>query len=109
ADERVEALRRFRGAAVKKKMPAVLPRLLQVILTVQDTGKKVRLHKPITLVGRAPECTLLVRASDVSKHHCQILIDTAQVAVEDLGSANGTYINGKRIKKARLQDRKSVV
>jgi pSer/pThr/pTyr-binding forkhead associated (FHA) protein len=71
---------------------------------VQESGKKVRLHKPITLIGRAPECTLLLRASDVSKLHCQILIDTDTVAVEDLGSANGTFVNGKRIKKSRLHD-----
>jgi serine/threonine protein kinase len=100
----VEELRRFRKENTSKKARAALPQLLHVLLTVEATGKKVRLHKPITLVGRAPECTLLLRASDVSKHHCQILIDTDKVVVEDLESANGTYVNGKPVKKARLHD-----
>jgi len=104
AGDLVEELRRFGAAKTTKRISAPSSRLLRVVLTVEATGKKVRLHKPITLVGRAPECTLLVRASDVSKHHCQILIDTDKVVVEDLQSANGTYVNGKQVKKARLHD-----
>jgi serine/threonine protein kinase len=99
----VEELRRFRSAPTTK-LTAPPPRLLQVVLKVEATGKKIRLHKPITLAGRAPECSLLLRASDVSKNHCQIVVDTDKVMVEDLGSANGTFINGKQIKKARLRD-----
>jgi pSer/pThr/pTyr-binding forkhead associated (FHA) protein len=64
----------------------------------------VRLSKPITLLGRATECTVVLRANDVSKHHCQVLLDRDQVVVEDLGSANGTYVNGRRIKRAPLRD-----
>jgi serine/threonine protein kinase len=101
----VEELCRFRATwKTTRKVPAASPQLLRVVLKVEATGKNVRLRKPITLVGRAPECTLLVRASDVSKHHCQIIIDTDKVVVEDLQSANGTYVNGKQVKKAQLHD-----
>jgi serine/threonine protein kinase len=99
----VDELRRFRSSSATRKVPRPAG-LLQVILEVAETGKKVRLYKPITLVGRATECTMLVRASDVSKHHCQILLDTERVMVEDLGSANGTFVNGKPVRKARLRD-----
>ena len=99
----VEELRRFRSAPPAKRASPP-PRLLQVILKVEATGQEVWLHQAITQVGRAPECSLVLRASDVSKHHCQIFIDTAKVVVEDLGSANGTFIKGKQIKKARLRD-----
>jgi serine/threonine protein kinase len=99
----VEELHRFRSAPPTKPSPPP-PKLLQVVLKVEATGKKVRMHKPITLAGRAPECSLVLRASDVSKHHCQIAIDIDKVIVEDLGSANGTFVNGKQIKKARLRD-----
>src|SRR5262249_472454 len=101
----VEELCRFRPTwKTTRKVPAASPQLRQVVLKVEATGKSVRLRKPLTLVGRAPECALLVRASDVSKHHCQILVDTDKVVVEDLQSANGTYVNGKQVKKARLHD-----
>jgi serine/threonine-protein kinase len=99
----VEELRRFR-AVLSTIITAPPPKLLQVVLKVEATGKKIRLHKPITLAGRAPECSLVLRASDVSKHHCQISIDTDKVTVDDLGSANGTFVNGKQVKKARLRD-----
>jgi serine/threonine protein kinase len=101
----VEDMRRFRTVEISsRKVPATTPSRLHVVLKVEATGKKVRLHKPITLVGRAPECAVLIRASDVSKHHCQILLDVDKVVVEDLQSANGTFVNGKQVKKARLRD-----
>jgi serine/threonine-protein kinase len=96
-----DELRRFRADKSTRQVP---PQPLKVVLTVEATGKKIRLHKLITLVGRAPECAVLVRAADVSKHHCQIRIETGQVVVEDLGSANGTYVNGERIQTTLLQD-----
>jgi serine/threonine protein kinase len=104
AAELVEALRRWRRPAITKNVAAALPQLLQVILTVQDSGQEFRLRKPINLIGRAPDCKLVLRASDVSKHHCQILIDRDTIAIEDLGSANGTFVNGKRVEKARLHN-----
>jgi serine/threonine-protein kinase len=97
-----DELRRFRSDKTTRKLPPVAP-ALRVVLTVESSGKKIRLHKPVTLVGRAPECSVLLRAADVSKHHCQIKIETGQVVVEDLGSANGTYVNGQRIEKAVLE------
>jgi pSer/pThr/pTyr-binding forkhead associated (FHA) protein len=99
-----DELRRFRADKTTRKLPSVPSLLPLVVLTVDASGKKIRLHKPITLVGRAPECGLLLRAADVSKHHCQILIEADRVLVEDLGSANGTHVNGQRIQKAILQD-----
>src|SRR5262249_46209537 len=68
------------------------------------TSKEVRLHKPITLIGRSAECNVVLKAADVSKHHCQILLDVGQVVVEDLGSANGTFVNGRTVRRAPLRD-----
>ncbi len=45
-----------------------------------------------------------MRAADVSKQHCQILVEPDRVVVEDLGSANGTFVNDRRIQQARLRD-----
>jgi len=99
-----DALRRYGADKTTRKLPSVSPNALHIELTVEETGKKIRLRKPIILVGRAPECRVLLRAADVSKHHCQIRLETGQVVVEDLGSANGTYVNGERIQTGFLQD-----
>jgi serine/threonine protein kinase len=114
----VEALRRFRasppskkraGATTGRREPAAatvreeLAELLAVVLFVQATRKEIYLDKPSTLIGRAPECSIVLRAADVSKHHCRLLIEADRVMVEDLGSANGTYVNGRPVQRARLR------
>ncbi|MCI0458266.1 MAG: FHA domain-containing protein [Gemmataceae bacterium] len=52
-------------------------------------------------VGRAPDCLLQLPSDlghlDVSRHHCLLEIDPPFVSVRDLGSKNGTYVNGEMI------------
>ena len=75
-----------------------------VILVVKASGKQVRLTAPVTVIGRASECDLILRSSDISKRHCQILLEDGFAVVEDLRSANGTFVNGKQINRQRLRD-----
>ena len=50
------------------------------------------------LVGRAPDCFVRFVGADrdlcISRHHCQLYVDPPMLRVQDLGSRNGTYING---------------
>ncbi|MEY2410986.1 MAG: hypothetical protein QOF48_3656 [Verrucomicrobiota bacterium] len=50
-----------------------------------------------TTVGRGDQNTLVIRDDSVSNIHCEILVNGPEVIVHDLGSANGTYVNGVRI------------
>jgi serine/threonine-protein kinase len=75
-----------------------------VFLTSQESGQQIRLFSPVNVLGRAKECDIIVRASDVSKRHCQILLKSEQVVVEDLGSSNGTIVNGRPVALALLKD-----
>ncbi len=56
--------------------------------------KQVKLL-PVTLIGRSTECNLKIASSQVSRAHCRITLGEDTVYVEDLGSANGTLVNGK--------------
>jgi pSer/pThr/pTyr-binding forkhead associated (FHA) protein len=47
---------------------------------------------------------MVVKAADVSKRHCRVTLTQERVVVEDLGSSNGTFVNGKQIERARLCD-----
>lgn len=51
------------------------------------------------VVGRALDCDIALPAdyahSDISRHHCQFEIEPPCIRVRDLGSRNGTFINGK--------------
>jgi pSer/pThr/pTyr-binding forkhead associated (FHA) protein len=49
------------------------------------------------LIGRGSDCNLRLRATSVSRHHCLIRKENDELILMDLGSSNGTYINGKRI------------
>lgn len=50
-----------------------------------------------TVIGRHPECTFQINSNMVSRKHAKIVKDGNQFVVEDLGSGNGTFVNGKKI------------
>jgi tRNA A-37 threonylcarbamoyl transferase component Bud32/tetratricopeptide (TPR) repeat protein len=49
------------------------------------------------VIGREPECEVQVEADLVSRRHAQLTVNFDHVLVEDLGSSNGTFINGKSV------------
>src|SRR5947209_5397294 len=50
-------------------------------------------------VGRGPDCSVRLPRDDltVSRRHCLLEIDAPAATVRDLGSTNGTYVNGQRV------------
>jgi EmrB/QacA subfamily drug resistance transporter len=48
-------------------------------------------------IGREPECDLQVLDSEVSRRHAKVTVRDGDVFIDDLNSANGTYVNGERI------------
>lgn len=73
---------------------------MDVILKVIEgakVGAKVAIKKPEFLIGRSKECHLCAGSSAVSRQHCAILRTDNRVAVKDLGSRNGTLVNGAKI------------
>lgn len=77
---------------------------MKAVLVVFHKGKRREfpLTKPVTDIGRKPEATLQIPTADVSRQHCEIRVQGNGVVVKDLGSANGTYVNGKRIAEQKL-------
>ena len=57
---------------------------------------------PITTIGRKDDCDIRIPLGEVSRHHAQISVNDGVVAVKDLGSANGTYLNNRRITEEKL-------
>lgn len=58
--------------------------------------KKVVLRSDTT-IGRSAECNLRIASNQVSRQHCMILLGESDVRVRDLGSSNGTHVNGRQI------------
>ncbi|MFH1023440.1 MAG: FHA domain-containing protein [Planctomycetota bacterium] len=58
-----------------------------------------------TLVfGRVKSCHLVIESGKVSRRHCQCVIQAGAVTIKDLGSKNGTFVNGVRITEKILED-----
>ena len=70
---------------------------------LDGTEKSYRLqtHRPFT-VGRDPGNDIVLRDPKVSRHHAEIIFERGFFVLHDLASANGTYVNGKRVRVAPL-------
>jgi pSer/pThr/pTyr-binding forkhead associated (FHA) protein len=49
------------------------------------------------VIGRLPDCDVVLPDTNVSRRHARIYRDGTDVVVEDLGSTNGTKVNGVRV------------
>ncbi|MBF0492300.1 MAG: sigma 54-interacting transcriptional regulator [Deltaproteobacteria bacterium] len=74
---------------------------------IQEPGKNsrtFRLSQEVTTVGKKRSCDLLLEDSFCSEVHAKIILRQGKIRVLDLGSTNGTFINGVKIKEAELED-----
>lgn len=55
-------------------------------------------------IGRAPECEVFLDDEGVSRHHAKVIRKADTLIVMDLGSTNGTYVDGERIQVLTLED-----
>ena len=67
------------------------------------TGRTFYLNGPVS-IGRRTANDIRLEDRFVSRHHCVIRNDGEQHMIEDLNSANGTYVNGERVKAGALKE-----
>jgi diguanylate cyclase (GGDEF)-like protein len=72
-----------------------------------DIGTHVLLDKPVT-IGRDPKAELPLEDDGISRRHCRVFVEDTLFFIEDLGSTNGTLVNGETLderKRLRAGDR----
>ncbi len=78
-----------------------MAKLFFVGLDGTEKSYRLQTHRPFT-VGRDPGNDIILRDPKVSRHHAEIIFERGFFVVHDLTSANGTFINGKRVRVAPL-------
>lgn len=68
-----------------------------LVLTGANVGETYQLDSPETTMGRSTQTTLRFNDDGVSRKHARVILVKNQVILEDLGSANGTFVNGDPI------------
>lgn len=69
------------------------------IVAGKHAGQTIPLDRKKFLIGREQDCQLRPNSELVSRHHCVFTVDDYSVRIRDLGSTNGTSVNGETIKK----------
>ncbi len=67
------------------------------VSTGSRAGTEIAVAAAKFLIGRGEDCQLRPQSDMVSRHHCMLSINNAQLTVSDMGSRNGTYVNGEKI------------
>ncbi len=67
-----------------------------------DGGPPIDVFKDLIVVGRKEDCDLRLEHKSVSKLHCVIVKTDGMLFLRDLGSTNGTRVNGTRVRRAGL-------
>lgn len=68
-----------------------------IVSSGKSAGRAIAIKRPTLLIGRAEDCDVRPLSDEVSRRHCAVHVGPADVWVEDLGSRNGTLVNGTRI------------
>ncbi len=74
-----------------------------VSLNYLDQTREVPIEGYPFTIGRSTKNTLSLKSEEISRYHAQIRFEKGKFVLEDLGSANGTRLDGKRIQRSELK------
>ncbi len=63
----------------------------------RSEANSLKLMDGVNSIGRHDDCQIRIRSSQVSRRHCELFEEGDQLILRDLGSSNGTFVNGKRV------------
>ena len=109
ADERVEAPRSPDDVNTETAHPQNLAapkrdRPYLIVLAGTAMGAMHLIDKEVTVVGRGDKADLRIIDDGISREHTRILFKNGKIELEDLGSTNGTFCNGLRVRRQGLSE-----
>ncbi|QOV90124.1 FHA domain-containing protein [Humisphaera borealis] len=72
-----------------------------VLVMFRSDGERrsFSITRDVTVIGRREDCDLRIPLGDISRKHARLIKEDGQLRLEDLGSSNGTHLNGQRIER----------
>lgn len=104
------AVGRFRcGSSFEEgpdELPPDEPSAGPATLVLLEDDRPVEMYplRPTTIIGRLPECDVVLTDPATSRRHARVLRRDGAWLIEDLGSTNGTFVNDERVTERVLQD-----
>lgn len=89
-------------------MNTPMPPQLTLHYEAQEQAASITVEPKGVTIGRKADCDIVLQSSDVSRQHAQIRAERGCWILRDLGSSNGTLIEGTRIKEHELRDGDSI-
>ena len=86
------------------KQSGLTPKALLSVESGVDKGKSFQLTSPELSVGRAQDNNIMLADQHVSSHHAMVHYREKGYMIEDLGSKNGTFVNGTRVEHSLIRD-----
>ena len=113
SDPTIDSTRVFRMPSDDATAPDLMKsaRISNPVLSIikgPQTGNTFQIDGAETPIGRDPANPIFLNDMPVSRAHAKILRDGANVVIEDLGSLNGTWVDGAIVNSAPLHDGSSV-
>jgi len=81
---------------------ARIQRAVLLVLSGPDSGRQAVLESGKLVIGSAPTAGFALKDRSVSKRHAEVMLSAGHYLVKDLGSTNGSFLNGNRIREAYL-------
>jgi hypothetical protein len=88
-------------AAAEEEGPP--PEVDREVASLAWDGKTLQITKRRVLLGRSRECDIQVEDPNVSRRHAELRQEGSSYWIVDLDSTNGVEVNGKRVKRAKLE------
>ena len=79
----------------------------QISLTTILNGRVTHRLEPVkerVTIGRSADCDVRIDSADVSRMHAAVVAKSGRWFLEDLGSSNGTQLNGRAVRNAELRN-----
>ena len=83
--------------AIHSERPKAAGKPCLIVISGPGLGERRELGEEDTDIGRSEACKLCINSDQVSRRHANVLRIAGQYVVTDLGSTNGTFVNGKRL------------